>query len=334
MTTTSDTAMTTSANATPAISIHGLCKRYGTVTALDEVSFEVPKNSVFGLLGPNGAGKTTLFSVIADFVRPDRGRAEVLGTDVRAVERLIGRLSILPQDADFERNVPVWDQLFYFQRLAGAGPHEAQGEVERTLGLVGLADEKRRSIQALSHGMRKRLGIAQAFLGTPEVILLDEPTAGLDPHNVRQIRDLIGELKTRATVVVSSHNMAEIQELSDHVAILDRGRLVAAGPVEEITRGGREIDLSVSRPPEAEELAALEAIEGVSEARAGEGAQIAIALDGQGARAQDDVVAEVLRALLDRGLVPRQLREGRSLENEFLRLVGGAGEGDAAAADG
>ncbi len=303
------------------IAIEGLCKRFGSVRALDDVSFRVPLGSVFGLLGPNGAGKTTLFSIVADFVRPDSGRAKILDIDVRDARSLLGRFSILPQDAEFERNVPVWDQLYYFRRLAGTAPDEARADVERTLGLVGLAEHRRRSIQALSHGMKKRLGIAQAFLGDPDVILLDEPTAGLDPQSVRQIRDLIGQLKSRATVVVSSHNLDEIQELCDHVAILDRGALLAAGPVEELTRSGRELDLELSRALSAEERRELEDVGGVTGVRDRGDARLSLTLDLGNGRDQDAVVAEILRLLMSRDVVPRSLAEGRSLEAEFLRRV-------------
>ncbi|MHC4352715.1 MAG: ABC transporter ATP-binding protein, partial [Planctomycetota bacterium] len=203
---------------THVVSIEGISKRFGRIQALNDVSFEVPSNSIFGLLGPNGAGKTTLFSIVADFLKADAGTIEVLGIDTRTISRLQGRLSILPQDAQFQRNVPILDQLVFFRLLAGRTKKQAHVEVVHSLELVGLESFAKRRVGSLSHGMVKRLGIAQAFLGHPEVILLDEPTAGLDPASARQIRDLIKQLQERATIVVSSHNLAEIQELCGHVA--------------------------------------------------------------------------------------------------------------------
>ena len=248
---------------TNVVSIKGLSKSYDRVQALKEVSFDVPAHSIFGLLGPNGAGKTTLFSIVAGFLKKDAGTIEVLGIDNRNIHRLQGRISILPQDAQFQRNVPILEQLVFFQLLAGQPKNQAGEEVIQSLDMVGLKSFAGRRVSSLSHGMVKRLGIAQAFLGHPEVILLDEPTAGLDPASARQIRDLIKQLQERATIVVSSHNLSEIQELCDHVAILDHGRLVLAGSVDEITRADREYNLTLSRPLQDGELEQLNSIPGL-----------------------------------------------------------------------
>ena len=315
---------------TNVISIKGVSKAFGKIKALREVSFDVPANSIFGLLGPNGAGKTTLFSIVADFLKADGGTVEVLGIDTRSVARLQGRLSILPQDARFQRNVPILDQLVFFRLLAGRTKKQAQEEVTQSLELVGLKSMAKRRVGSLSHGMIKRLGIAQAFLGHPEVILLDEPTAGLDPANARQIRDLIKELQERATIVVSSHNLAEIQELCDRVAIMNHGRLVLAGSVDEITQADREFNLGLSRRLGAEELEKLKAIEGVREIQtasqpgaAEKGtADYAVRLDLSSDHVdQDAVVTAVLRLVLEMGIAPRNLAEGRSLENQFLEIT-------------
>src|SRR5262245_47557705 len=224
--------------AEPALRIQNLAKAFGKTKALDDVSFDVPAGSIFGLLGPNGAGKTTLFSIAAGFLRADAGQLRVLGTDIAHVAELQGRMTILPQDASFQRNVPIMEQLMFFRRLDGSDPATAEREVIEAMEKVGIAEYRKRGVHALSHGMLKRLGIAQAFLGNPEVILLDEPTSGLDPQNARQIRDLVRQLQQehRVTTVISSHNLAEIQELCDHVAILDKGVLRVAGPVEVITQ--------------------------------------------------------------------------------------------------
>jgi ABC-2 type transport system ATP-binding protein len=325
---------------THVVAIKGLSKRFGRIQALSDVSFEVPSHSIFGLLGPNGAGKTTLFSLTANFLKANSGTVKVLGIDTRYISRLQGRLSILPQDAQFQRNVPILDQLAFFRLLAGRTKRQAQEEVMRTLDMVGLQAVARRRVGSLSHGMVKRLGVAQAFLGRPEVILLDEPTAGLDPANARQVRDLIKQLQESATIMVSSHNLGEIQELCDHVAILDHGRLVLAGSVEEITRSHRECNLGLSRPLQEGELQHLGAIPGVGsiertsaeagnlnhEARA---AEYLVKLDLSAAGLhQDAVIADLLRAVLDLGITPRRLTEGRSLETQFLEVTGREGGSD------
>jgi ABC-type multidrug transport system ATPase subunit len=318
---------------THVVSIKGLSKRFGRIQALSKVSFAVPSYSIFGLLGPNGAGKTTLFSIIADFLKADAGTIEVLGIDTRCIWHLRERLSILPQDAQFQRNVPILDQLVFFRLLAGLTKQQAQEEVRHSLELVGLQSFAKRRVSSLSHGMVKRLGIAQAFLGQPEVILLDEPTSGLDPASARQIRDLIKQLQERATIIVSSHNLGEIQELCDHVAILDHGNLVLSGSVDEITRAEREYNLSLSRPLQNSELEELSSIEGVRNikvvshpgANQGKGAgEYLVTLDLSADHVdQDTVIAAILRGVLEMGVTPRKLAEGRSLESQFLEVTGG-----------
>jgi ABC-type multidrug transport system ATPase subunit len=320
---------------TYAVSIKGLSKRFGRTQALRDVSFDVPSHSIFGLLGPNGAGKTTLFSLTANFLKANAGLVEVLGIDTRYISRLRGRLSILPQDAQFQSNVPILDQLVFFRRLAGRTKPQAQEEVLHTLDMVGLQSVARRRVRSLSHGMIKRLGVAQAFLGHPEVILLDEPTAGLDPANARQVRDLIKQLQESATILVSSHNLQEIQELCDRVAILDRGRLVLTGSVDEITRSRRECKFGLSRPLQDGELQRLRAIRGV---RSIEPTSVPTANPNHPARSaeylvvldlstegvdQDVIIVALLRDILDLGITPRRLTEGRSLETQFLEVTGG-----------
>lgn len=317
---------------THVVSIQGLSKRFGRIQALNNVSFDVPSNSIFGLLGPNGAGKTTLFSIIADFLKADTGRIDVLGIDTRNIWQLRGRLSILPQDARFQRNVPILEQLVFFRLLAGRTTQQARGEVLQSLELVGLQSFAKRRVGSLSHGMVKRLEIAQAFLGNPEVILLDEPTAGLDPAASRQIRDLVKQLQQSTTIIVSSHNLDEIQELCDHVAILNLGNLVLAGSVDEITLADREYNMTMSRPLQNNELKQISSIEGVrsiqmqSHAGTSQGKGsveylVRLNLSAENVN-QDDVLASILRNILDMNVTPRKITEGRSLESQFLELTG------------
>jgi len=315
---------------TNAITIKGLSKRFEKVQALDNVEFNVPEHSIFGLLGPNGAGKTTLFSIIADFLKPDSGYVEVLGIDTREISRLQGRLSILPQDAQFQNNVPILEQFIFFRLLAGSTKSQARDEVLKTFELVGLQSVVKSKIGSLSHGMLKRLGIAQAFLGHPEVILLDEPTSGLDPANARQIRDLIKQIRERTTIIVSSHNMAEIQEMCDHVAILNYGRLMLAGSVHEITLNHREYNLTLSRPLSANEQDCLLALNGVSEINISSqnitdqnsgSKEYTIKLDLSGDNMnQDKLISALLQNILGMGITPRKLNEGRNLEKQFLAV--------------
>jgi ABC-2 type transport system ATP-binding protein len=318
---------------TEVVSIQGLSKRFGRIQALDDVTLQVPAHAIFGLLGPNGAGKTTLFSVVADFLKADKGTVEVLGHDTRYISRLQGRLTILPQDAQFQRNVPILDQLVFFRLLAGRTKEQARDEVMHCLDLVGLESVAKRRVGSLSHGMIKRLGIAQAFLGNPEVILLDEPTAGLDPANARQIRDLIKTLQEKTTVLVSSHNLAEVEELCDHVAIMDHGKIVLTGTVDEITRANREFYIGLSRVLEPDELIQLSEIQGVGKMTlqphsgnlVGKStSEYLVNLDlSEDHMDQDTVVSTLLKQILALEITPRKLAEGRSLETQFLEVTGG-----------
>jgi len=317
---------------TNAVGIDGIRKRFGRVQALQSVSFEVPQHSIFGLLGPNGAGKTTLFSVVANFLKADAGRAEVLGIDTRNIHLLQGRLNILPQDARFQQNVPILDQLVFFRELEGSTRSQAQDEVRHTLKQVGLESYAKRRVGTLSHGMIKRLGIAQAFLGNPEVILLDEPTSGLDPANARQIRDLIKQLQERTTIVVSSHNLAEIQELCDHVAILDHGKLVFDGTVEEINRADCDYHLSLSRAlldGEFEQITSLAGIRHlkIATATTPSSPDYIVTLDlSDNEHDLDAIISNLLVTLLALNVTPRTLSRGRSLEKHFLEVTGAANQ--------
>lgn len=303
------------------VEARSLTKTYGVTTAVDRVDLEVAAGEVFGLLGPNGAGKTTLFSIVANFLKADAGVIEVLGVDVRQISRLQGRMTILPQDALFQRNVPILDQLVFFRRLDGQDKQTAEEEVKRTLELVGLGEYMHRRVHALSHGMIKRLGLAQAFLGEPDVILLDEPTSGLDPQNARHIRDLVRKLQARTTVVISSHNLNEVQELCDQIAILDRGHVVQTGSVDDLTRAGFQIDFTLSRGLSAEEMPKLTGLGGVVAVEQRGEHKYTASLDLTGTE-RDTVTASFLRALLDMGVTPRRFSEGSSLEDVFLKVTG------------
>lgn len=315
---------------TNAVHIDGISKRFGRVQALQSVSFEIPERSIFGLLGPNGAGKTTLFSIVANFLNANAGRAEVLGIDTRNIHLLQGRLNILPQDARFQQNVPILDQLVFFRQLEGSTRSQAQDEVRNTLKQVGLESYAKRRVGTLSHGMVKRLGIAQAFLGNPEVILLDEPTSGLDPANARQIRDLVKQLQERTTIVVSSHNLAEIQELCDHVAILDHGKLVFSGTVDQINRADCEYHLTLSRTlldGEFEQITSLAGVRCLQAASvtATTTPDYIVTFDvSDHEQDLDAVIANLLQTLLALNATPRTFTRGRSLEKHFLEVTGAA----------
>ena len=310
-----------------ALAVRDLTKTFGGgVTALDRVSFDVPEKSLFGLLGPNGAGKTTLFSIAANFLQATEGTVEVLGVNVLEISKLRGRFTMLPQDALFERNVPINEQLVTFCRLNGQNKADARQSADEALESVGLTDASRRAARTLSHGMSKRLALAQAFLGDPEVVFLDEPTSGLDPQNAASIRSLIRKMAGKRTVVLSSHNLAEVQEMCSHCAILDKGKIISCGEMSALLGSDHTVRITFGKHVSPELLDALAAVDGVSNIDSPEPEQLMIRLDTSGSRTKDEIVEAILGVVTSSGFVPRSINEGSQLEERFHDLTGGNGD--------
>ena len=219
----------------PALQVDRLEKRYrGNVDALRGVSLTVEQGQLVGLLGPNGAGKSTLVKICCGLVKPTAGTATVAGAPAgsKAARAQLGYLAELFRFPGWARADEV---LELHQRLTGS--QGGRGERDELLELVGLDDARDRRVEAMSKGMQQRLGIAQALVNRPPVLLLDEPTSALDPVGRRVVRELLGELRRRGqSVLLNSHLLSEVELVCDHVAIVDHGRLVAAGTPEELTR--------------------------------------------------------------------------------------------------
>jgi len=218
-----------------AVRTRGLTKRFGSVLALDSLDLDVPRGSVFGLLGPNGAGKTTTIRILTGLARATSGSASVAGVDVSNDRPdLRRRLGYLDQDPRFYGWMKGRELLELVGRLAGLAGPGLRTRVDATLERTGLAEAGSRRIGTYSGGMRQRLGIAQAVLHEPELLILDEPVSSLDPEGRRDLLELIESLAGTATVVVSTHVLADVERICDRVAILDRGRLVTKGPLSEL----------------------------------------------------------------------------------------------------
>jgi ABC-2 type transport system ATP-binding protein len=230
-----------------AVRLHRLTKRFGPKAAVDDVSLTIDVGSVYGLIGPNGAGKTTTFSIVAGYLRPTKGSVEVLGFAPTAVDDLRSRVGVLPQDALLPPNDEVGELLVHLARLQDVPRNKAIETARCALADVQGADWWRQRCGSLSHGMAKRVALAQAFLGDPDLVLLDEPTAGLDPRVAWEIRQFIKTKRGRSTIVISSHNLQELEEICDAAAILDRGRVVAAGRMAELTASNDEVRVKVAR---------------------------------------------------------------------------------------
>jgi ABC-2 type transport system ATP-binding protein len=225
------------ASALPAILTTGLTKRFGSVTALDGLDLEVPPGSVFGLLGPNGAGKTTTIRLLTGLATPTAGSATVAGIDVRnrrAAASLHRRLGVLDQEPRFYGWMTGRELLQFVGGLLGLESSALSTAVGETLERVGLEEAADRRVATYSAGMRQRLGIGQAILGRPDILILDEPVSSLDPEGRRDLLELIAELRETATVVVSSHVLADVERICERVAILDHGRLVIESAIPEL----------------------------------------------------------------------------------------------------
>ncbi len=233
-----------SESSTPAIVVEELTKHYGDVKALRGIDFRVEPGEIVGFLGPNGAGKTTTMKILTCSTIADSGRAAVAGDDVgedpQAVRRAIG---YLPE------NVPLYDEMLvydYLQFIAGiqeVDAGEREERVRQVADRTGISDMLGRPIAALSKGYRQRVGLAQAIIHQPEVIILDEPTTGLDPNQIVEIRDVITTIGDDATVLLSTHILQEVSAVCDRIIIIDEGRIVADGPIDELKTDADAEDL-------------------------------------------------------------------------------------------
>jgi ABC-2 type transport system ATP-binding protein len=227
------------------IEVHNLVKRYGAQRAVDGISFSVAKGEVLGFLGPNGAGKTTTMRILTGALPATEGRVSVAGLDVfdqpMRVKRKVG---YLPEVPPLYEELDVLAYLRFVARLKGLPGKRVKSEVERVVQTCGLGEVRGRLIANLSKGFRQRVGLAQALLADPEVLILDEPTIGLDPNQIAEIRGLIRRLAENHTVVLSTHILPEVIQVCQRVLIVHRGRIVADDRLENLTSEARSLELT------------------------------------------------------------------------------------------
>ena len=299
------------------LSAESLTKRFGRRDAVSDVSFDVLGGEVFGFLGPNGAGKTTTIRMLVGLARPDRGQVRIRGLDLaRDFVRAMAHVGCIVESPDLYKYLTGRENLVHFSRMLPAGAAERIPELARMVALSERLDDK---VATYSLGMRQRLGIAQALLGNPDVLILDEPANGLDPAGIREIRQLVRYLAAERgiSVFVSSHLLSEIELMCDRVAIIHRGKTLATGPVRDLLARMASDQVRIRARPAARAAEALAAF-GPAETEAGEAEGVVTA------RIAAERVPEALRALLAAGIdvfgVERPLV---SLEEVFLEITGG-----------
>jgi ABC-2 type transport system ATP-binding protein len=294
----------------------GLTKRFGDRVAVDNVELGVPRGSAFGYLGPNGAGKTTLIRMLLGLTRATGGTMRLLGRpvpDERAAAPL-ARVGAIVEEPRFHKHLTGHENLTV---IAAAREPEAHDRIDGALARVGLSQRADERVKRYSLGMRQRLGVARSLLADPELLILDEPTNGLDPAGIHEFRDMIrGFVAEGRTVLLSSHLLDEVEKICDEVAIVDRGKVVVQGSISDLAAGGKQTIL-ITTSDEEQALTILSEHRGV-ESAAAESTGIRVTLQTNSVEAQDDISRRLVLA----GLAIRRFEPARvSLEQRFLEIT-------------
>lgn len=316
-----------------ALEMKNVTKRYGRRWALAGLDLRIPAGTVFGLVGSNGAGKTTALSIVGGVVRANGGTVDVLGRGPFDPARSAGEVSLMPQDAVLPGYARALDVMVFYAQLQGMDSASARTNAREVLEWVHLSDRADSSIRSLSHGMRRRVVIAQAFLGEPRLVLLDEPLSGLDPREVVNIRNILTESKGKQTIVVSSHNLHEIERICDHVGFIEKGKTVRQDAMEAVTRSRHSLTYVLeSEAIPIEQLEAVlpdarfcaeETTAGSGDAASPGGRMLRCEYDGD-RYAAHEVNARVLKCLLEAGTGVTEVHRGSELENVYLDAASSA----------
>lgn len=306
------------------IEVEHLTKKYGDLVAVSELSFKVGKGKIWGLLGPNAAGKTTTMRILTGFLPATKGKAAVAGFDVfeqsNEVKKVIG---YLPEVVPLYPEMTVSDYLNFVAAIKQVPATKRKAALDRAVEVSGLKNVRKRLIQNISRGYKQRVGIAQALIHNPAVLVLDEPTIGLDPAQIIEIRGLIKSLKGEHTIILSTHILPEVTQTCDGVAIINEGRLMASGSLEELTASFREnigVILKLRKGHE-EALAALREIPGVETVSRHNG-ELAVEWTPD-----KDLREAVAKRVVEKGWGLLEMRtESMNIEELYRRIVSGGGE--------
>ena len=297
------------------VEIVGLSKRFGAgVLAVDDLSFSVEQGQVCGLLGPNGAGKTTCLRMLLGLIQPSKGETRLFGEKVKPGTEQLRRVGALIESAAFVPHLSGMRNLRLWWEAGGAKWSDA--DLESALAIADLGTAIDRKVKTYSQGMRQRLGLARVLLGRPEILVLDEPTNGLDPQEIREVRRLVHRVaESGATVLFSSHVLAEVEQICTHAVVMDKGQLVATGSVADLIGDAGSVYLEVD-----DEAAARRVLEALPMVKRIEPEQPGLAVAIEGGK-RSDIVA----ALVQAGIAVETVTARRRLEEAFLGLVEAAG---------
>jgi gliding motility-associated transport system ATP-binding protein len=306
------------------IEVENLTKRYGPTLAVSDVSFQVQKGEILGFLGPNGAGKTTTMRIITGFLSPSAGRVSVAGIDVgESPIDAKRRIGYLPENPPVYTDMTVNEYLAFVGRIKGVARGDLKKRVEEVSERCAVTDVQHRQIGKLSKGYRQRVGLAQALIHNPDILILDEPTAGLDPKQIIETRELIKGLAGQHTVILSTHILPEVSKTCQRVVVISKGKVVAMGAPDELTarlQGYGSVLVTVEGPA-PEIMSKLETVPGVNLVEPVEAAGSRVTLEVHTEKNQE-VRSELARAVVESGWGLLELKaSGLSLEDIFLKLT-------------
>ena len=296
-----------------------LTKNYGRIQAIHGLSLALEAGETIGLVGPNGAGKSTLLSLISAFIQPTSGQIKVLGHAAGSAA-LQGRIGLLPQDAPMFKGIRIAQQMDLFTKLQGLAASERRAEILWVSEALSVTDLLNRKPENLSHGQTKRVAMAQALLGHPELILLDEPTAGLDPIAANEVRDFIHSQRGKTNFIISSHNLDELETVCQRIILIDQGEILLTSPLSELTGQNTYINVEVSTVVSDSVLIELNAIDAIKQASLNVGNEHHIAIELKQAQAATPQ-RQILDILTRHDLEVLEIRRGKKLSERVVRLL-------------
>lgn len=305
------------------IEVRNVTRFYGRVMAVDNVSFQVEKGEILGFLGPNAAGKTTTMRILTTYMPATSGTAKVAGFDVHEQSMQVKkRLGYLPENPPLYMEMRVVDYLDFVAKIKGVDPRERKKAVDETMGKVGIDTMRNRVIKTLSKGYKQRVGLAQALVHNPDVLILDEPTIGLDPKQIIEVRQLIKALAGSHTIILSTHILPEVSMTCERVVIINKGRVVAEDSPENLTRkmaGSQRMHLEIGGPaePVTQTLSQVPGVLKVSATAGVKSLHLIVESDSE-----SEIRPVLAKTIIDKGWQLYEMKpEGMSLEDVFLQLT-------------